>query len=1131
MNRSSSKLTLHWFVIFSLVFGCLTTLAIPAPAASAAVADTDLLLHYDMMHMEGTRVKDQTGRFDGTWVNPQNAEWIQGSEAGAIGFTGDKSATSYIQLPEGILNGLTDITVSAMVNWKGTSAAEWLYALGQSDTKYMYFTPKYNADSSARFGIATNGWRNEVSAKASTLASNNWKLITTVLSGTDGTLTLYIDGAVAATGSTNGFTLDQIRNTSGPSGYIGKSMYTADPYFGGMVGDFKIYKRALSASEISGLQSELAQRNWKGLMVDYSANALDYSDFIGSNPGKEKISTNLQLPSSGKYGTTITWESQNQQVLTNDGVVNRPPADSGNQDVILIASITDGTTVVKKSFTVTVLRKLSAMESVTADAQALKVNNIGDVRGNLTLPVKGENGSTITWLSDNASVVSPSGEVHRPAHGSGDTTVKLTAKLSSDGGVLTKGFLAQVKELPAPQDYAGYVFSYFTGEGTSTGEQIYFALSQGNDPLHWQELNGGKPALTSHMGEKGLRDPFIIRSPEGDRFYLIATDLKMYGSGNWDAAQRTGSRSIMVWESKDLIHWSDQRMVQISPSSAGNTWAPEAYYDKTTGEYVVFWASKIYDNEAHTGSTYQKMMYTKTRDFYTFTEPAVYIDRGYSIIDTTMTGYGGQIFRITKDERSNTTSTPNGKFVFEEKGASIFDPNFTMVKEGIGKGSISQGEGPTIFKSNTENKWYLFIDEFGGRGYVPFETTDLSAGNWTLSSNYSLPSRPRHGTVLPVTQAEYDELLVQVPAVQQPSTDVRVTGIALESPAQALQPGMQAQLQAAVSPADAANKAVVWSSSREDVAKVDETGKVTALNEGTSYVTAATVDGGYLAVAEVKVSASGETGHASASFSGDSLVTAGQPFDVIYSLSGLSANTLAQDVTFTYDPSHLEWISAGSARDGVQIVHQKAAAGEVRLLAVYLGTASNGPSFKLSFRAKERLETVPSAIAAVNITVADASGKETGVQRAEHSFAIHGSGREALESLIAGAQAKHDAAVEGIRTGQYPKGSKAVLQSAINSAKSVAASPAATAEQIAQAIQQLNAAVQTFADSVNKHLQGDLNNDDKLSVGDLAVIAQNYGKTRQDADWASAQACDLNRDGKVDIEDLVAIANHILEPE
>jgi hypothetical protein len=53
----------------------------------------------------------------------------------------------------------------------------------------------------------------------------------------------------------------------------------------------------------------------------------------------------------------------------------------------------------------------------------------------------------------------------------------------------------------------------------------------------------------------------------------------------------------------------------------------------------------------------------------------------------------------------------------------------------------------------------MFIDEYGGRGYIPFTTTDLNSGQWTAISSYTMPGRPRHGTVLPVTQAEYDRLL------------------------------------------------------------------------------------------------------------------------------------------------------------------------------------------------------------------------------------------------------------------------------------------------------------------------------------------------------------------------------------
>ena len=68
------------------------------------------------------------------------------------------------------------------------------------------------------------------------------------------------------------------------------------------------------------------------------------------------------------------------------------------------------------------------------------------------------------------------------------------------------------------------------------------------------------------------------------------------------------------------------------------------------------------------------------------------------------------------------------------------------------------GEGPTIFESNTEEKWYLFVDEWSGRGYVPFETTDLDSGEWSVSSDYNLPESPRHGTVMPITQEEHDRL-------------------------------------------------------------------------------------------------------------------------------------------------------------------------------------------------------------------------------------------------------------------------------------------------------------------------------------------------------------------------------------
>jgi hypothetical protein len=314
------------------------------------------------------------------------------------------------------------------------------------------------------------------------------------------------------------------------------------------------------------------------------------------------------------------------------------------------------------------------------------------------------------------------------------------------------GLLVPAGPASAHPGYAGYLFAYFTGEGTPDGEQVYFALSQGNDPLRWQPPAAG-PALRSDVGTKGVRDPFVIRSPRGDRFYLIATDLRMYGRDDWEQSWRHGSRSIVVWESADLVRWSAPRLVQVAPETAGNVWAPE---------YVVFWASNVYpaDDPGHVTTSYNRIMYATTRDFRTFSEPKTWFDPGHSVIDSTVIRNDGEYYRFSQDDRGpgGGGSTPCGRYITEEKSKVLTSPRYDLVKECIGKDAIVGGEGPLVFRSNTEKKWYLFIDEYGGAGYQPFETTNLDSGDWRPVTGAQLPGRPRHGTVLPVTQAEYHRL-------------------------------------------------------------------------------------------------------------------------------------------------------------------------------------------------------------------------------------------------------------------------------------------------------------------------------------------------------------------------------------
>ncbi|MGW0585338.1 immunoglobulin-like domain-containing protein, partial [Streptomyces sp. NPDC002920] len=595
-----------------------------------------LALWYKLDGATGTTVPDASGHgLDGT-VNG-TADW-PGSGQG-LAFNG---SDTYVKVPNDVMKGMTSISVAMDVKIDAAQTTPYfLYGFGNSSGSngdgYLFTT-----GNSLRTSIATGNWSTEQTTKPAdshNLTRSVWKNVTYTQTGSTGVL--YEDGVEVARNTSVTITPGAIGSGTTTANYLGKSVYSGDKLFKGGMRDFRVYDRALEPSEVEQLALPVATQG-----VEDDRAALDLGD-------TSAVTDDLDLPKTGPAGgSTLTWASDNADVVSGSGKVTRPAAGEPDGHATLTATLRKGTVTATRAFDVTVLASFDDRTATERAAGALTVHNIDDARGNLTLPATGAYGTEVTWSSAREDVVSADGVVHRPAHGAGDAKAELTATVTKGDAQATRVFTAKVPELPVKEALKGYMFSYFTGEGTANGEQLYAALSKGNDPLNWRELNDGEPVLTSTLGEQGLRDPFIIRSPEGDRFYQIATDLRIYGNGDWDAAQRTGSKSVMVWESTDLVHWTDQRLVKVSPDSAGNTWAPEAYYDSTLGEYVVFWASKLYDNEAHSGDTYNRMMYATTRDFYTFSEPKVWVDRGYSVIDSTVIQHDGEYYRLSKDERN-----------------------------------------------------------------------------------------------------------------------------------------------------------------------------------------------------------------------------------------------------------------------------------------------------------------------------------------------------------------------------------------------------------------------------------------------------------------------------------------------
>ena len=288
----------------------------------------------------------------------------------------------------------------------------------------------------------------------------------------------------------------------------------------------------------------------------------------------------------------------------------------------------------------------------------------------------------------------------------------------------------------------GYLFVTFKGEQSPMTEQIYFVASR--DGKRWTNLNGGEPVLVSKLGEKGVRDPYLLRAHDGKKFFLIATDLSINLNRDWKRAVTAGSKSIVVWESPDLVTWSEPRRVKVAPDDAGCTWAPEAIYDEAKQDYLVFWASTT----ARDKFARQRIWAARTKDFKDFSEPFVFIEKPTTIIDTTIVFDGVRYYRFTKDEKF--------KAITAETSDKLDGPwsdvaNFSLAK-------MKGYEGPACFRTN-DAKWCLLLDHYArGEGYKPYVTSDLSSGKFEAAADFEFPFKLRHGSVLPVSAEEMARL-------------------------------------------------------------------------------------------------------------------------------------------------------------------------------------------------------------------------------------------------------------------------------------------------------------------------------------------------------------------------------------
>jgi hypothetical protein len=292
---------------------------------------------------------------------------------------------------------------------------------------------------------------------------------------------------------------------------------------------------------------------------------------------------------------------------------------------------------------------------------------------------------------------------------------------------------------------SAYLFAYFTGNGKGE-EAVHFALSP--DGLAYNALNKDQPIISSaaHSKTGGLRDPHILRSEDGNTFYMVATDMHV-AVNDWGP-----NYGMVLLKSTDLVNWTSSK-INIPKAFPGfaavnRVWAPQTIYDPEEKRYMIYWSMRFgtepdkiyyaYANEDFTGlSTEPKQLFFKPDNGACIDGTIAFKDGKYHLFFKTE-AQGDGIQKAVSDKLTSG-------YVWENK-------DLHQTKEAV--------EGADVFKLNDSDDWILMYDVYRQGKYELCRSKDLINFE-VIKTGVRMDFHPRHGSVMPITAGEFLRLQQQ----------------------------------------------------------------------------------------------------------------------------------------------------------------------------------------------------------------------------------------------------------------------------------------------------------------------------------------------------------------------------------
>ena len=571
-------------------------------------------------------------------------------------------------------------------------------------------------------------------------------------------------------------------------------------------------------------------------VVAVSSVSLDKTS-VSLNVG-ESVTLAATVKPDNATNKTVSWSSSNASVASVDA--------SGKVSAVAEGTATITAKAGDKTATcsVTVTKKVVAVESVTLDKSSLELNEGETVT--LTATVKPDNASdrTVTWSSSKTSVatVDANGKVTAVAEGTATITAKAGNKSATCSVTVTKNVVAvesvtlDKSSLELTEGETATLTATVKPDN-ATNKTVTWSSS--NASIATVDQNGkvtavaeGTATITAKAGEKTATctvavkknvvavesitlDKSSLELTEGETATLVAT-----------VKPDNATNKTVTWSSSNASVASVDANGTVTAVAEGTATITAKAGDKTATCTVTVKKSVVAVESVTLDITSTILNIGETLTLTATVKPD-------DATDKTVTWSSSNSSVATVDANGKVTAVAQGTAIVTAKaGDKTATCTVIVMKTDIPVESI------------TLDKYYLELTE-GETGTITATVKPDNATDKTVTWSSSNPTKAAvdqngkvtalaEGTVDIIAKAGDKTALCQV-AVR--SSSVPVESVTLDKYSLDLSVGETTTLTATVKPDNATDKTVTWSSSNPSIATVDQAGMVSALAPGSATIT------------------------------------------------------------------------------------------------------------------------------------------------------------------------------------------------------------------------------------------------------------------------------------------------------